>query len=209
MFRYGSTNGQTSATPASEIVEQSQEADLVHQAQLGSHEAFTDLFARYNQQIYKYLLRSVNNTEVAYDLAQDTFLAAWQALPLMPVQMYFRPWLYKIATNKAVSWWRRNTQINWLSWEKQESTSYVPSAFEEQVALTDLVQKILRTLPDAQRACLLLQSVGGFKIDEIAQILHMNSKTVSVYISRAREHFRQTYTGLQNDHSETTEGGLH
>jgi RNA polymerase sigma-70 factor (ECF subfamily) len=199
MFQDGSTNGPISATSASERAEQFQEADLVRQAQLGSHEAFSSLFAHYNQQICTYLLRLVNNPEVAYDLAQDTFLAAWQALPLMPVQMFFRPWLYKIATNKAVSWWRRDKQINWSPWEKQERISLAPAEFEEQVVLTDLIQRVLCTLPDVQRACLLLQSIAGFKIHEIAQILAMKPKTVSVYISRAREQFRQIYTGLQNN----------
>ncbi len=109
------------------------------------------------------------------------------------------------------TWWRRDKQINWIPWEEQgteqSSTGLSTSEFEEQVAQTDLVQKILRTLPEVQRVCLLLQSVGGFKIHEIAQILNMNPKTVSVYISRAREQFRQTYADLQNEHKRTTKGG--
>lgn len=196
---------------SSGMTEVFQEAELVSKAQLGNHVAFNALFSRYNRQICVYLFKLVSNTEVAYDLAQDTFLAAWQALPLMPVQTLFRPWLYKIATNKAISWWRKNKRIVWASWEEQgteqKSTGFSPSEFEEQVAQTDLIQKVLRTLPEVQRACLLLQSVGGFKIHEIAQILKMNPKTVSVYISRAREHFRQTYADLQNEDKRTRKEG--
>ena len=187
--------------PADEITELVQEADLVYQAQLGNHMAFNNLFNRYNPQICKYLLRLVHNAEVAYDLAQDTFLAAWQALPLMPARMHFRPWLYKIATNKAMSWWRRDNHIHWQPWEEQESDVFAAPEFEEQVAQTEIVQKILHTLPEIQRTCLLLQSIGGLKIQEIAQVLAMNPKTVSVYISRAREQFRQIYSRVQNEHS--------
>ena len=193
--------------PTDGVTELVQEADLVHQAQLGNHAAFHSLFNRYHPQICTYLLRLVHNTEVAYDLAQDTFLAAWQALPLMPVQMHFRPWLYKIATNKAISWWRRDRQVHWQPWEEQGCAVFAASEFEEQVAQTEMVQKILHSLPEMQRTCLLLQSIGGLKIHEIAQILTMNPKTVSVYISRAREQFRQIYAGLQNENQQNTKGG--
>ena len=176
MVHHGSPTDRTPIASASGITELSQEADLVCQAQFGNHGAFNNLFYGYNQQIHKYLLRLVNNVEVAYDLTQDTFLAAWQALPLMPAQTLFRPWLYKIATNKAISWWRREKQINWTSWDEQGSASFSPSEFEEQVAQIDLVQKVLRTLPEVQKACLLLQSVSGFKIHEIAQNSEYESK---------------------------------
>jgi RNA polymerase sigma-70 factor (ECF subfamily) len=121
--------------------------------------------------------------------------------------MHFRPWLYKIATNKAISWWRRDRQVHWQPWEEQDSAVFAASAFEEHVAQAEIVQRILGSVPEIPRTCLLLQSIGGLKIHEIAQVLTMNPKTVSVYISRAREQFRQMYAGLPNENSTSTKGG--
>lgn len=103
-----------------------EELELVHRATYGDHEAFRCLILFYEPQLLAYLLQMLGDEEDAYDIAQETFIAAYYALPRwkpmeqsqatvkertseqaissMPEQREIHllaPWLYRIATNRA------------------------------------------------------------------------------------------------------------
>src|SRR5687768_13872398 len=87
---------------------------LVHDARLGSEEAFGALFERFQTPIVNYIYRLVSDWETANDLAQDTFLKAYQALPRTAENLQISPWLYRIATNTALDALRRRKRITWV-----------------------------------------------------------------------------------------------
>ena len=91
-------------------------AALVERARAGDVAAFTALYERFYVPICRYLARLVGDDELGNDLAQDTFLAAWRALPGTEDSSYFVPWLYRIASNLARSHLRRARLIRWLPW---------------------------------------------------------------------------------------------
>src|SRR5436305_2085303 len=90
--------------------------ELIELARAGDREAFTRLFQRYNQQICTYLGRLVGNADLGRDLAQETFLHAWESLPALRSELSFKSWLYRIATNLARSHLRHEKLIRWLPW---------------------------------------------------------------------------------------------
>src|ERR1051326_5724119 len=95
---------------------------VVEQARAGDRAAFTALFHHYNAPICRYLAHVVGNDEIGRDLAQETFLAAWRALPDLRDPSRFGPWLYRIATNQANSHLRQARLTRWLPWaEPSES----------------------------------------------------------------------------------------
>lgn len=73
--------------------------ELVVQARAGDPFAFEKLYERYNDRICLYMIHMVGNDEVGCELAQETFLRAWQALPGLRDESRFVGWLYRIATN--------------------------------------------------------------------------------------------------------------
>src|SRR5512138_3364608 len=75
------------------------EHQLVQRARSGDQEAFADLVTEHQRYIYNLALRVLKNEEEALDLAQETFVRAWTALPNFRGQSRFRTWLYRIATN--------------------------------------------------------------------------------------------------------------
>src|SRR5512143_4243533 len=75
------------------------EQSLVQRAQRGDQEAFAALVTEHQRYIYNLALRVLKNEEEALDLAQETFVRAWTALPNFRGQSQFRTWLYRIATN--------------------------------------------------------------------------------------------------------------
>ncbi|HEY7125262.1 MAG TPA: sigma-70 family RNA polymerase sigma factor [Ktedonobacterales bacterium] len=175
----------------------------VERARGGDSAAFTTLFEHYNLRIFRFLERAVGSPEVARDLTQDTFIAAWSSLPELHDERRFAPWLYRIATNKARMHLRRARLIRWLPWGEADHAREVPSLAlvdpQEQVGQSERVRLALAELSANYRTCLLLQADAGFSQREIALMLGMNEKTVSSILSRARHRFREAYLRLEHD----------
>src|SRR5512134_1411328 len=75
------------------------EHHLIQHAQKGDQEAFAALVTEHQRYVYNLALRVLKNEEEALDLAQETFVRAWMALPNFRGQSQFRTWLYRIVTN--------------------------------------------------------------------------------------------------------------
>lgn len=175
-------------------------AEMIRQielAQKGDRQAFTCLFQRHHVQICTYLGRLVENDEAGRDLAQETFLQAWQHLPGLRDPLSFQAWLYRIATNLAHSYLRREMRVRWLPWlehsEEETWRSLKLDGPEEQTGKNECMSLALAQVSPQNRTCLLLQVMAGFSQAEIAEIMGISQKSVSAYVSRGREQFRQAY----------------
>lgn len=178
------------------------EKDSVELARKGDGPAFARLFQQYNASICNYLARLVGNDELGRDLAQETFIRAWKSLPGLTGELRFKPWLYRIATNVARSQLRHERLVRWLPWHEQEQNKETLLSIEgpeAQAGESELVCQILARLGPQARACLLLQLYAGFSQREIAAVLNINEKSVSAYVSRGREQFRQLYLQAKGD----------
>lgn len=184
---------------------------LAERARAGDRDAFTTLFHHYNAPICRYLAHVVSSDDVGRDLAQETFFAAWRALADLRDPSRFGPWLYRIATNLARSHLRQARLTRWLPWAEPAgplAESYPAAAGPEtQVGEAEQVAAALAQLTPKYRICLLLQLEGGFSQREIAQLLHLSEKSVSVYVSRGREEFRRAYQRLEDDALRPMKGG--
>jgi RNA polymerase sigma-70 factor (ECF subfamily) len=180
--------------------------EVVRDAQAGNLSAFDTLFRYYNARICTYLTRMVGNDEEGHDLAQETFIKVWRALPGMHDESRFEIWLYRIATNTAIDQLRRR-KFRWPLRKNHvaEDTSerMRMAGPEEQVEEAELVKLALAQLTPQYRACLLLQHVAGFTQREIAQSLNLSEKSISIYVGRGSEQFRQAYERLENGHDAT------
>jgi RNA polymerase sigma-70 factor (ECF subfamily) len=166
--------------------------------------AFEHLFWYYQGAIGTYLAHLVQHEEIARDLAQDTFVAAWQALPQFTGETHFRAWLYRIATNKAYTYLHRQRRqpISLEALLEQEEGGAEAllaqgGQWEDQLVTSELISQVLATLSPRSRTCLLLQDAVGCSQREIAQILGISEQTVAAYVSRARESFRQRYRQME------------
>lgn len=163
-------------------------------------DAFEQLFWLYQGAIGTYLTHLVQNEEAARDLAQETFLAVWQALPHFEGEQHFRAWVYRIATNKAYSYLHRlRRQVVSLEeiLDREGETAQLACAqqtrMDEVVAVSELIEQVLAALSPRSRTCLLLQDYAGFSQREIAQLLEISELAVGAYVSRARQRFRHLY----------------
>src|ERR1051326_495852 len=120
MWMFESTDGEQAGDPARAVLIDTELAQVVGQARAGDGLAFCDLFQKYNGQICSYLARLVGNDEVGRDLAQETFVRAWKNLPAIRSDEHFKAWLFRIATNIAMSHMRHARLVRWLPWGEGE-----------------------------------------------------------------------------------------
>lgn len=184
--------GEPMQTPGSE-------GEIVAHARAGDGMAFSLLFQSYNAPICTYIARLVGNDEQGRDLAQETFIRAWKSLPALHGELQFKPWLYRIATNVARSHLRRTRLVRWLSWTEHEQNTLWIAGPEEQAGEAEHIRQVLARLGAQSRVCLLLQLYAGFSQREIATVLKISEKSVSAYVSRGREQFRQLYHQTKGD----------
>jgi RNA polymerase sigma-70 factor, ECF subfamily len=157
-------------------------------------DTFAGIVEQYQAAIIRYLYRLTGDQETALDLAQETFVKAYQGIPKVPFELQLRPWLYRIATNNARQYFRRKALRSFISFSDFRISGAPDSGeFAENKDGETAVRETLRKIPTEQRTCLVLHYVEGFKYREIAEALGISEDAVRMRVSRAKEIFRRIY----------------
>lgn len=185
------------------------DARTIAAVRAGNAEAFDLVVSEYQPRLYRFLFGLVSDTELARDLTQDTFLAAYKALPDTSEDLNLTGWLFQIARNNARSYWRRRKLIAWLPFgrgnpDDERDDDWIPpggidprqAGPEEQVVEQESLGTALRALQRADRECLLLV-VDGFSYAEICGITGLTLATVKGRIFRARKEVRAILEGKE------------
>jgi RNA polymerase sigma factor (sigma-70 family) len=138
---------------------------LARSAASGEQRAFTAIFQRYHQELYRYCRAITGDDEDARDALQSTMLAALRALPGEKRRIALKPWLYRIAHNEAVALLRRRRSSADLS-EEIPSEVQLEGQAETRVRLQQLVAD-LRNLPERQRGALVMRELSGMGYEQI------------------------------------------
>lgn len=180
------------------------ELSLVRRAAHGDHEAYRLIVLAYEARLLAYLTQMLGDGETARDIAQETFLAAYRALPRWTppdprtgatlTAHPLSPWLYRIATNRALSLLRGRPAAARLATDGGSPALIDPP--DERTAARDLLQASLRQLSEEDAACLVLHFVAGERYAEIAARLGLTSEAVRKRVSRALVTLRAAYRAL-------------
>lgn len=154
---------------------------------------FERLFGEFQRPILNYLYRMVSSREQAEELTQDVFVKAYHALPRLPAEANVRAWLYRIATNTAYDSLRRARLVRWMPLLENRDSLVMSGDRGSGIGEREAVQKTLAELKPAYRAPLILYSVQGYSVAEIAGMLGISEGAVKTRLYRAREKFRRAY----------------
>jgi len=154
------------------------DALLVERAKLGEMQAFEMLVVKYQRRIERLIGRFVRDTDLVADVAQETFIRAYRALPQFRGESAFYTWLYRIAVNTA-----KKTLAD-LKRDPVMTESALAAASRE-IAAT--VNAAIQALPEDLRQAVLLREVEGLSYEEIASAMNCPIGTVRSRIFRARE----------------------
>jgi RNA polymerase sigma-70 factor (ECF subfamily) len=178
---------------------------LLEATRTGDDDAFAELVSRYRNQITSYIYRMTNDYDGAVDLAQETFVRVYRAADRYQRSYAFSTYIYRIATNLAISELRKRKRRKLVSLTGyfQSKDGAEPRELNppderplQDCELVDTerrnaVQRAIGTLPEKYRAPLILRDVDGRSYDEIARILETSEGTVKSRISRARGFLRE------------------
>jgi RNA polymerase sigma-70 factor (ECF subfamily) len=163
-------------------------------------EAFDSLVERYQERIYGLCYHLTSNHEEAADLAQDTFVKAWQALSSFKGDASFFTWVYRIAVNTTLNYLksrRRRTlhvSLDDLDLNAENDPEVVALVSERtprrDLRLREIQERLnasLQKLSEEHRTVLVLHDIQGLAHDEIARTLGCNPGTVRSRLFYARQ----------------------
>jgi len=177
----------------------SEEMQLVQRARHGDLKAYDELVKRYQERIYATIYHMTSNHEDANDLAQESFVKAYQALKSFKGGSSFYTWLYRIAVNKTINFLkqRKNRQhmsLNDLDFNAEHDPDLVALVSDKtprrEAGLTELQEKLnaaLLKLSESHRMAVVLHDVQGLSHEEIAKVMHCNIGTVRSRLFYARQ----------------------
>jgi len=173
------------------------EAELIERATKGESDAFAVLVERYQRRVVGVAMAVVHNQDDAVELAQETFVRAFENLSKFESRSSFSTWLYRIAANLAIDFWRREGRHVVLHGEDADNElkrmpspqgdSYKSAARSE---LSERIKQALEELTPEHRAVILLREVEGLSYDEISETLQCPRGTVMSRLHYARGRLR-------------------
>ena len=172
---------------------------LIQATRGGDEAAFGQIISRYRSPITNYLYRFLNDYEEAVDLAQETFVRVYFALDRYHTGYAFSTYIYRIATNLAISELRRRKRRRLLSLTglfQNDEDGNVEFQLADNRQLQDLalvedersdvIARAIASLPEKYRIAVILRDVEGRSYEEIAEIMDLGLGTTKSRISRGR-----------------------
>ena len=173
--------------------------------QRGDRDAFGSLLSRYQNRLYRYLLRWVREEATAEDLFQQTWMRVLDNIGRFDPKRNFDAWLFAVARNIAIDYLRRR-RLDSLDEPvgdelplSERVAASAPGALEQvlRTERIERVQKVLASQPAVYREILSLRFEEEMKLEEIAEVLGMPLGSVKSRLSRALERMRTAFLCLQ------------
>ncbi len=173
------------------------EAQLVEEARQGNQAAFGDLVLRYERRVVRVIAQFVRDLDLAQDLAQETFLRAYQRLDQFDPARRFGPWLFRIGVNLTLDYLRKRKRRGWFSLFTDASADRTPDPEtvdpRQALDLRQEVEAVLERIPEKYRTVLVLRELENFSTSEIAAILNRKEATVRWRLAEARQRFHDLW----------------
>jgi RNA polymerase sigma-70 factor, ECF subfamily len=176
------------------------EAELIRRCQAGDVSAFEPLVEKYRQRVWRLAYNVLRDREEAWDVAQDAFIRAFQALPNFRGQSAFYTWLFRIVMNVATDRARARAakgrafgteQVPEEEWERVMVEQSPDSPSPDQAAAgaeeRARIMRALDTLPANAKQIIVLSDLEGLSYREIAEVLSIPMGTVMSRLHNARK----------------------
>jgi RNA polymerase sigma-70 factor (ECF subfamily) len=182
------------------------DAPLIERVKLGDVKAFEMLVVKYQRRIERLIGRMVRDVDLVPDIAQETFIRAYRAIPQFRGDSAFYTWLYRIAVNtakKALVDLKRDPIVTESAralrdeddetsrGETELSDGETPEALLASKEIASAVNASIEALSEDLRQAITLREIEGLSYEEIAEVMNCPIGTVRSRIFRAREAIAQ------------------
>jgi len=178
------------------------DAALVQRVKEGDVRAFEMLVVKYQRRIERLIGRMVRDVDLVADIAQETFIRAYRALPQFRAESAFYTWLYRIAVNtakKALVDMKRDPVMTYTSLQGSDdddetyrgglepTDGETPEALLASKEIAATVNAAINALSEDLRQAITLREIEGLSYEEISDVMNCPIGTVRSRIFRARE----------------------
>lgn len=161
---------------------------LAEKMSKGDDRAFAELYERYFQRIYTFVIRRVCHQHLAEDIVSEVFLKAFNKRETFVLRPSFSAWLYRIATNTITDHYR--LKHNEISLNDEESPLDPVDGRQNMVENTDQIilgeelEKILENLPERERLAVTMKYYAEASYEEISKVLKCTANNAGVILHR-------------------------
>lgn len=182
------------------------DVDLVKKAKEGDSKAYDQLTLLYKDVVYSIVYRMVHNKQEAEDLTQEAFIKAYKSINSFNEEYAFSTWLFKIATNNCIDFFRKRKL---KTYSMDETVKYKDDEFKQEYATDDpdiehdlvadertqIIRTAIEQLPKKYRIVIELRHTKEHSYEQIAEELDLPLGTIKARIFRAREMLNKSLRG--------------
>jgi RNA polymerase sigma-70 factor (ECF subfamily) len=173
------------------------EVEIVERARRGDADAWEQLVESTHREVYSLCLRILRDPDDAAEATQDAYLKAFRGLKGFRGDAQFTTWLYRVATNAAISKHRsRKRRRTWETGADDDVLVRIAGSDSTEAqagARLDLarVERAISRLPEHYRTAIVLRDVYGMSIEEIAEQMGVSDTAAKVRVHRARKRLKE------------------
>lgn len=194
------------------VVQPVDDKELVTRALEGDESAFRELLELFRRPVFSLVYRMIGDREQAEDLAQESFVKAFNNLDSYNPNYRFSSWLFKIANNHAIDHLRRarlatvsiHGSPHAANAEREEETRIVLESQDESpeqemlaLELGSEIEEAIAQLRSDYRTAVILRHIENRPYEEIAEIMEVPIGTVKTFLHRARAELREALAHLR------------
>lgn len=178
---------------------------LVEKAKNGDQSAIAQLYEATSKAVYFTALKIVGNPSDAEDIAQDTYVTAISKLSDLKDNATFPKWIKTIAANTAKNYMTKKKPMLFNTDEDEEATlgsipedsdEFIPDQAADKKETCRLVSEMIDSLPEKQRAALIMFYYDEMTISEIAKAMGTNDNTIKSRLNYARKYIKDEVEAL-------------
>jgi RNA polymerase sigma-70 factor (ECF subfamily) len=179
-----------------------EDIELVQKALKGEKKAFEMIIQKYQSPLVNYIGRMVKENELARDISQEVFIKAYSSLYSFRQEYKFKTWLFKIASNSVIDYWRKK-KIDAFSIDQQynldgDSVPFqIPSddpSVDKTIELHEVrerIEEVLDKLPASLKELFVWRHINDLSYEEMAEIKGIPVGTIKNRVFQAKEMLRK------------------
>jgi RNA polymerase sigma-70 factor (ECF subfamily) len=165
---------------------------LIDKVIKGENNAYAELVDRYKQMVYTLAYKIVKNREDAEEVAQDTFVKAYNALNDFKGDSKFSTWLYKIAYYRSLDYLKKNkrrVETTKIDISEEYNIASLDDALDalEAKDRTEIIKHAIQKLPGEDSVLITLYYFETLSMNEISKVMGISSNTIKVRLFRGRK----------------------
>lgn len=153
--------------------------------QSGNKDAYEQLVLKYQSQLRAFLRTLLNNESLADELAQESFISAYQKIHSFRGESSFKTWLFQLAYNIFLQHYRKDKRRVEKDKKRELEEANEFAQNQDLNSLMDL-QTALNQLSDHEKSCFLLIQLEGFSYQEMAQVMQINCNSLKTIVNRTK-----------------------